>query len=126
MAGFMAENIETGLVRQFHHADLAALRQNPNVTLLDTRTPGEYAHGHAEGFINIPVDELREHLSELDARKPVYVMCQSGLRSYVACRILSQHGFTCYNFSGGYRFYESIERNRLDERSAFPCGQMRD
>lgn len=126
MAGFMAENIEAGLVRQFHYADLAVLRQNPDVTLLDTRTPGEYARGHADGFINIPVDELREHLSELDADKPVYVMCQSGLRSYVACRILSQHGFTCYNFSGGYRFYESIERNRLDERGVLPCGQMRD
>ena len=53
----------------------------------------EYAHGHAEGFVNIPVDELRARLGELEAGKPVYVMCQSGLRSYIACRILAQNGF---------------------------------
>ena len=56
------------------------------------------------------MDELRERLGELDRRKPVYVMCQSGLRSYIACRILTQNGFACRNFAGGYRLWRSIAR----------------
>ncbi len=69
------------------------------MTLLDVRTPGEYADGHAEGFVNLPVDDLRERLWEVPVGKPVYVICQSGLRSYIACRILAQQGFKCYNLS---------------------------
>lgn len=110
MAGFMIENVTSGLVKQFHWNEVETLSRDGSVTLLDVRTPREYQAGHAEGFRNIPVDELREHLTELDPSKPVYVMCQSGLRSYVACRILSQKGFDCYNLSGGYRFYSSILR----------------
>ncbi|MBR4073861.1 MAG: CoA-disulfide reductase, partial [Firmicutes bacterium] len=68
---------------------------------------------HAEGFINIPLDDLRDRLGELEREKPVYVMCQSGLRSYLACRILTQNGFDCYNFSGGYRFYATVTEDRL-------------
>jgi len=122
MAGFMAENIESGLVRQFHFEDVASLPCDGSVQLLDSRTPGEYALGHADGFVNIPVDELRARLGELDKKKPVYVMCQSGLRSYLACRILSQNGYECYNFSGGYRFYESIVKNRFHEDVNTSCG----
>jgi len=75
---------------------------------LDTRTPGEYARGVIEGFVNIPLDELRNRLDELDKNKPVYLTCQVGLRGYVAARILVQHGFDAYNLSGGYRLYQSI------------------
>lgn len=67
-------------------------------------------------------DELRERLSELDASKPVYVICQSGLRSYIACRILAQHGFDCYNFSGGYRFYASVITEKQMGEYSYPCG----
>ena len=122
MAGFMAENIADGLVKQFHYEDIADLRCRENVILLDTRTPAEYARGHAEGFRNIPLDDLRERLAELDITKPVYVMCQSGLRSYIACRILTQNGYECYNFSGGYRFYQSIHAEKQVSSSAYPCG----
>ena len=122
MAGYMIENLLTGRVRQFRLDELAALPRDGSVTLLDARTPGEYRRGHADGFINLPVDDLREHLAELDPGKPVYVMCQSGLRSYLACRILSQHGFTCFNFAGGYRFYEAVTTDRCQREAAFPCG----
>lgn len=122
MAGYMIENLLTGKVQQFRLDDLAALPRDGSVTLLDTRTPEEYRRGHADGFINLPLDELRERLGELDPAKPVYVMCQSGLRSYVACRILSQHGFHCYNFAGGYRFYEAVTTDRCQSRQAFACG----
>ena len=110
MAGYLIDNLVAGRVKQFHFEDVASLPKDGSVTLLDTRTPFEYARGHAEGFVNIPVDDLRGRLGELDKAKPVYVMCQSGLRSYLACRILTQNGFDCYNFSGGYRFYAANSR----------------
>ena len=122
MAGFMVDNIARGLLRQWHLADADSLPRDGSVTLLDTRTPGEYSAGHIEGFINIPVDDLRERLHELDRSKPVYVICQSGLRSYIACRILAGHGFDCYNFSGGYRFYATVTQERCLIRSATACG----
>ena len=110
MAGYLIDNLVSGRVKQFHFEDVASLPRDGSVTLLDTRTPLEYARGHAEGFVNIPLDDLRGRLGELDKGSPVYVMCQSGLRSYLACRILTQNGFDCYNFSGGYRFYASNTR----------------
>ena len=122
MAGYIIENLLTGRVRQFRLDDLAALPRDGSVTLVDARTPGEYRRGHADGFINLPLDELREHLAELDPAKPVYVMCQSGLRSYLACRILAQYGFTCYNFTGGYRFYEAVTTDHRQSQQAFACG----
>lgn len=122
MAGYMMENLLTGKVKQFRLDELATLPRDGSVTLLDTRTTGEYSRGHADGFINLPLDELRDRLSELDPAKPVYVMCQSGLRSYLACRILTQHRFTCYNFAGGYRFYEAVTTDRCQSDQAFACG----
>ena len=110
MAGYLIDNLVAGRVKQFHFEDVASLPKDGSVTLLDTRTPLEYARGHAEGFVNIPVDDLRGRLGELDKGSPVYVMCQSGLRSYLVCRILMQNGFDCYNFSGGYRFYAANAR----------------
>lgn len=92
MAGFMIENLSHGLVEQFFPEDVDALPRDGSVTLLDVRTPGEYADGHAEGFVNLPVDDLRERLREVPVGKPVYVICQSGLRSYIACRILPSRG----------------------------------
>ena len=87
MAGFMMENLAGGLLQQFHWDTIDTLPRDGSITLLDTRTAEEYGSGHARGFVNIPLDELRGRLTELCAGKPVYVMCQSGLRSYLACRI---------------------------------------
>lgn len=122
MAGFMADNLERGILKQWHLEDAASLPRDGSVTLLDTRTPGEYRRGHIEGFRNIPVDELRERLDEIEPGKPVYVICQSGLRSYIAARILMEHGFDAYNFSGGYRFYEAVMRDRTLIETAAACG----
>ena len=125
MAGFMIENLALGLVKQFHWQEADSLPRDGSVTLLDTRTPEEYRLGHMDGFVNIPVDELRERLNELPAGKPVYVVCQSGLRSYIACRILTAHGYDCYNFSGGFRFYEAVTRDRCLVQQAYACGMDR-
>ena len=122
MAGFMVENIARGIVKQFHAKDVNGLPRDGSVTLLDTRTPQEYAGGHIEGFRNIPVDELRERLDEIESGKPVYVICQSGLRSYIACRILSGYGYETYNFAGGFRFYDAVANDRRLIESATACG----
>ena len=122
MAGFMIENIAKGVLKQWHLADVDTLPRDGSVTLLDTRTVGEFDGGHIDGFLNIPVDELRERLGKLDKTKPVYVICQSGLRSYIACRILAGNGFECYNFSGGFRFYDAVMHARCLIESATACG----
>ena len=105
----------------FVHAEMRA----HGITLLDVRTVEEYQRGHLDGFRNIPLDVLREHLDEIDRGKPVYVNCQTGLRSYLACRLLTQHGFTCTHLSGGYSFYQVITQERQTAQSAYPCGMER-
>ena len=121
MAGFMIDNISKGL-KQWHLADVAKLPRDGSVTLLDTRTVGEYRRGHIDGFKNIPVDELRERIGEIEAGKPVYVICQSGLRSYIAVRILEGCGFEAYNFAGGFRFYDAVMHDRALIEAAHACG----
>ena len=125
MAGFMVENIAEGMLRQFHVEDVPALPVDGSVTLLDTRTEEEYRQGHIAGFRNIPVDELRKRMDEIEPGKPVYVICQSGLRSYIAYRILAGNGFDCYNFSGGFRFYDTVVNERRLIEVASACGMDR-
>ena len=122
MAGFMIENITQNKLQQFFWDEVEELPRDGSVTLLDARTPEEYALGKMDGFVNIPLDELRDRLVEIPLRKDVYVVCQSGLRSYLACRILMQNGYRCHNFSGGYRLYETIYRDQNAAKQAFPCG----
>ena len=107
MLGYVAENAVTGKIKQFFWHDVEKLPRDGSVTLLDTRTALEVSRGRIDGFIHIPLDSLRERIGELPKDKPVYVHCHSGLRSYIACRILVGNGFDCYNLAGGYRLYES-------------------
>ncbi|MBQ7874558.1 MAG: FAD-dependent oxidoreductase [Oscillospiraceae bacterium] len=122
MAGFMIENVSNGTLKQWFLEDEENLPRDGSVTLLDTRTPGEYRRGHVEGFKNIPVDELRNRLNEIEKEKPVYVICQSGLRSYIASRILEGNGYTAYNFAGGFRFYDTVTNDKSLVEKSFPCG----
>lgn len=112
MLGFVAENIVTGKIKQFFWHDVESLPRDNSVTLLDTRTVTEVARGKIDGFTNIPLDSLRERLSEIPKDKPVYIHCHSGLRSYIACRILQGNGYDCYNLAGGWRLYESVINER--------------
>ena len=121
MAGFIIDNISKGL-KQWHLEDASTLPRDGSVTLLDTRTVGEFRRGHIEGFQNIPVDELRERIGEITPGKPVYVICQSGLRSYIATRILEGCGFEAYNFAGGFRFYDAVTNERALVKNATACG----
>ncbi|MCI6710798.1 MAG: FAD-dependent oxidoreductase [Anaerovoracaceae bacterium] len=122
MAGYMAENIADGILKQWYLKDIDSLPMNGSVTLLDVRTVGEYNRGHLEKFKNIPVDELRGHLDEIEKDKPVYVICQSGIRSYIATRILEGAGYTTYNFAGGFRYYEAVMHDRNLVETATACG----
>lgn len=108
MLGYVAENIVTGKIKQFFWEDVDRLPRDGSVTLLDVRTKTEVSRGKIDGFIHIPLDSLREYLDEIPKDKPVYVHCHSGLRSYIACRILQGNGYDCYNLAGGYRLYESV------------------
>ena len=122
MAGFMIDNLARGQLKQWHLADEEKLPRDGSVILLDTRTAAEYNRGHVAGFRNIPVDELRERIGELEPGKPVYVICQSGLRSYIASRILAGSEYETYNFSGGFRFYDAVMNDRALVEAAFSCG----
>lgn len=108
MLGFVAENIITGKIKQFFWHDIEILPRDGSVTLLDVRTVTEVSVGRIDGFINIPLDSLRERISEIPKNKPVYIHCHSGLRSYIACRILAGNGYDCFNLAGGWRLYESV------------------
>lgn len=110
IAGFVIENIRSGRMNIFHWHDVKALTADDTLTLLDVRTPAEYERSHVKGWLNFPLDDIRKRLCELDKTKPVYLMCQIGLRGYIASRILVQYGFTVYNLSGGYRLYDLVSR----------------
>ena len=122
IAGFMIDNIANGTMKQWYLEDVDHLPRDGSAILLDVRTPDEYAGGHMEGFGNIPLDDLRDRLDEIEPGKPVYVTCQSGLRSYIACRILEANGHEAYNFAGGFRFYDSVTNDRALVERAMSCG----
>ncbi len=126
MAGFMAQNILEGRVKQYYWKDADNLPRDGSAELVDVRTPGEYARGHLEGFRNIPVDELRNRLDEIDKTKPLYINCQSGLRSYIASRILLQNGFDCSHLAGGWYFYSAVKNGRRFVGDVYACGQEKE
>ena len=126
VAGLVMENIRQGLVKQWRAADMPSVSADPKAVLLDVRTGAEFAQGRFEGAVNIPLDELRENLGKLSKDKVYYVNCQSALRSYLACRILSQNGYDCYNFSGGWRWYSLTHpvaaAPQAPKAPVMPCG----
>lgn len=126
MAGFVINNVRNGLVRQFFWDQVDGKASDPEVTVLDVRTDREYGNSHIDGVQHIPVDELRDRMGEIDGSRPVYVMCHSGMRSYIASRMLMQNGFECYNLAGGYRLYAQVREDRCVGRpDDYPCGAQR-
>ncbi len=100
MLGMIADNLRSGDAATIQWHELAAA-QAAGESLVDVRTPAEFAAGAIPGAVNVPVDELRERLDELPAG-PLVVHCQVGLRGHVASRLLSQHGRQVRNLDGGY------------------------
>ena len=105
MLGFIAENLRDGLTESIQWHELAP-EIGKGVQLIDVRTPAEYARGTVDGAVNIPVDDLRARIDEVDA--DVIVHCQVGLRGYLAARTLTQHGRRVRNLDGGYRTWARI------------------
>jgi rhodanese-related sulfurtransferase len=103
MAGFVAANVLRGDVELWEPEELAALR--PDQVLVDVRTAAEVAAGTIPGALHVEVDGLRDRLDALPRDKELLLFCQSGLRSYVAARLLGQRGFRARNLSGGYKRY---------------------
>ena len=110
IVGNVIENEISGLVKNIFWEDV---ENTDTPYVLDARTKGEYESGHFSEAINIPVDELRENIDKLDKNKEVLVYCKTGVRSYIACRILIQNGFKVKNIMGGYNLYKEIEKDRL-------------
>ncbi|ADQ04856.1 FAD-dependent pyridine nucleotide-disulfide oxidoreductase [Caldicellulosiruptor owensensis OL] len=102
MAGMTASNILRGEVKNILPDRVFELLDNPDYIVLDVRTPEEYEFGHVKGAVNIPVDELRNRVSELPKDKKIIVYCGVGFRSYHGCLILKANGFDCLNMSGGW------------------------
>ncbi len=128
MAGFVIENIRSGLVKQFHWHDVETIveKEGSDAVYLDVRTEEEFRNDSrvVQNCVHIPLDELREHLDRLDPGKKIYVNCHSGLRSYIACRILTGLGFDCYNLAGGYRLFGIVAGDKAyyDTAPKHPCG----
>lgn len=102
MAGFTASNVIKGDVKQYFIEDLDKLDPEKDI-LVDIRTPKEYAAGTIGDAVLIPLDEIRDRLEEFPKNKRIVLFCRAGLRGYIGCRILMQHGFeSVYNLSGGY------------------------
>ena len=120
MAGYVAQNVLAGRSHLVTWDEVEELDPNDSI-LLDVRSEMEYENGHIPGAINIPVDDLRERLSELDPEKEIIEYCAVGLRGYVADRILSQYGYKVKNVTGGYKTIAS----RIDQRKeAQACGKQ--
>jgi len=105
-AGFVAGNVLRGDVA-LCHAD-ECVQPGDGQLLLDVRTADEVKAGTIPGSVHIPIDDLRERIGELPRDREILAFCQVGLRGYLACRILGQHGFRCRNLTGGYKTYKSV------------------
>lgn len=120
MIGFTAENILNGDMDVIHWHEIDKLDRDESI-IVDVREPIEREMGYIEGSINIPVNQLRSRMSELDKNKLIIIYCAVGLRGYIAARVLMQNGFTnVKNLSGGYVTYSCVFCQ--DDNSASKCG----
>ena len=119
IAAYVIENLLSGKLKHFHWHALEEVVKAGGV-LVDVRTEAEYANAHLEGTLHIPAEKLRERMHELDKSKKIYVLCQVGLRGYVASRMLSQNGFDVYNLSGGWRLYNTVFGQKKEEAEPPP------
>ena len=116
IVGFVAENILNGTMKPYSWREIESIDFHKTM-LIDVRTKDEFELGAIPGAINIPIDEIRDRLSEFSKEKQLVVYCGVGLRGYVAARILMQHGYQeVYNLIGGYKTYEfAIQKQSNDD-----------
>lgn len=119
MAGFVAENVVNGLVKQavWNEADT-----DKESVILDVREQAELDVFAIDGAVNIPLGQLRKRINELDKNKKYIVLCAIGVRAYNAYRILAQNGFENIKlYPAGVRFYSSTHRNFEEVNEEFVC-----
>ena len=114
MAGFIAAGVVRGDTKIVHLADLAG------AFVLDVRTREEYGRSHIPDAVNIPLDELRERLSEVDRSRRIVAYCELGQRGYLATRFLSQAGYDVANLSGGYVTYCQTKSSEVSGTANIP------
>lgn len=110
IAGYVASNVLAGAYIPFYVQDVDSISETH--TIIDVRTPEEYACGHIKNSINMPLDDFRDNLDKIDFNKDIYITCQVGHRGYLATRILKNEGFKAniYNLSGGYALYSAYTK----------------
>jgi NADPH-dependent 2,4-dienoyl-CoA reductase/sulfur reductase-like enzyme/rhodanese-related sulfurtransferase len=116
LVGMAAQNVKRGLVSLAQWSELASLDPAQTV-LLDVRSTGEWQKGGIPGSIHIPLPELRQRVGELPRDKEIVVHCQSGQRSYFACRFLSQNGYRTRNLTGSYRTWKTATQSSPSDGS---------
>ena len=121
-AGFVAANVLKGDSSLCHVPEI--INPTENQIVIDVRNPQEVETGMIPKAENIPLDELRDRLDEIPKDKELLVYCQAGLRGYLACRILSQKGFTCKNLTGGYKTYKAFME--IADKEQLETKEMRD
>ncbi|MDD6765440.1 MAG: FAD-dependent oxidoreductase [bacterium] len=120
ISGYVAGNILSGKMTPLYWREMQQA-DNSQVTLVDVRTPDEYALGTIPGAINIPLDDLRERLSEIPVNRPVYLFCGVGLRGYLASNILKSKGYPdVRNLIGGLKTYKAATA-KIDTPEGFVC-----
>ena len=107
ISGYVAGNILSGKMTPLYWREMQQADKS-QVTLVDVRTPDEYALGTIPGAINIPLDNLRERLADIPENQPVYLFCGVGLRGYLASNILKSKGYPdVRNLIGGLKTYNA-------------------
>lgn len=109
MAGYAALNIMEGISQNIQLHELEEVK-NSGALLVDVRTAAEFERGNIPGFVNFPLNNLRDSMSELPKNKEIILSCHSGQRSYIASRMLEQHGFKVKNLDGSYLLYSVVNR----------------
>lgn len=112
MLGYAAMNVAEGLSRTIQWSELPE-RLAAGWRLLDVRDLDELSDGQFKQSLNIPLNQLRDRLGELDKQQPYVVSCFSGQRSYIAERLLQQHGFTVVNLDGAFALYHAVRPQDL-------------
>lgn len=109
MAGYAVLNIMEGISQNIQLHELEEVK-NSGAVLVDVRTAAEFERGNIPGFVNFPLNNLRDSMSELPKNKEIILSCHSGQRSYIASRMLEQHGFKVKNLDGSYLLYSVVNR----------------
>ncbi|WP_367377617.1 FAD-dependent oxidoreductase [Enterococcus gilvus] len=112
MLGYAAINLSEGISDSIQWSQLKEA-QEKGYQLLDVRNPEELANGRFPDALSIPLNQLRDRVSELDPTKAYIVSCHSGLRSYVAERLLKQKGFKVKNLDGAFALYKTVRPEEL-------------